>query len=45
MNSNAYIDVEDILAHFKTVFANPNRQAEALTAKVGRAIKIKESLS
>ncbi|EKV20697.1 hypothetical protein PDIP_13780 [Penicillium digitatum Pd1] len=31
-SSNAYVDAEDMIVHLKTVFANPNRRAEAYTA-------------
>ncbi|KAI3115140.1 transcriptional regulator family: Zinc finger, CCHC-type [Penicillium roqueforti] len=31
-SSNLYLDAEDIIAHLRTVFANPNRKAEAYTS-------------
>ncbi|KAI2694757.1 transcriptional regulator family: Zinc finger, CCHC-type [Penicillium roqueforti] len=30
-SSNPYLDAEDIIAHLRTVFANPNRKTEAYT--------------
>jgi hypothetical protein len=30
-SSSPYADADDIIAHLKTVFANPNRKAEAYT--------------
>ncbi|KUM55330.1 hypothetical protein ACN42_g11987, partial [Penicillium freii] len=44
-SSNLYVDAEDMITHLKTVFANPNRRAEAYTAYHKLMMKPKDSFT
>ena len=44
-SNNLYIDAEDMIVHLKTVFANPNRRAEAYTAYHKLMMKPKDSFT
>lgn len=44
-SSNPYVDAEDMITHLKTVFANPNRRAEAYTTYHKLMMKPKDSFT
>ncbi|KAI3220470.1 hypothetical protein DTO012A9_10171 [Penicillium roqueforti] len=44
-SNNPYADAEDIIVHLRTVFANPNRRAEAYTAYHKLKMKPKEDFT
>ena len=44
-SSNPYMDAEDMIVHLRTVFANPNRRAEAYTAYHKLMMKPKDSFT
>lgn len=44
-SSNPYMDAEDMIVHLKTVFANPNRRAEAYTAYHKLMMKPKDNFT